>query len=67
MVVIGVVGTSGVGKSLLVKQLASFYNDPAFFEGEEGVIPSAVLSSVFSSQSPVMRWRWFVKNHPKIG
>jgi len=65
MAVIAVVGTSGIGKSLLVRQLAAFYNAPAFFEGEEGTIPHDVLNSVFKSKSPEKRWRWFL-NRDKI-
>jgi len=57
--VISIVGTSGVGKSFLVKQLASMECLPAFFEGEEGTIPAEVLADVFSGRDPCDRWRWF--------
>lgn len=63
MAVIAVVGTSGIGKSLLVKQLASLYNAPAFFEGEEGTIPADILRSVFNDESPEKRWRWFLARY----
>lgn len=59
MAVISIVGTSGVGKSFLVKQLASMECLPAFFEGEEGTIPAEVLADVFSGKDPCDRWRWF--------
>ena len=39
MAVISIVGTSGVGKSFLVKQLASLNCSLAFFEGELGGFP----------------------------
>ena len=59
MAVISIVGTSGVGKSFLVKQLASMECMPAFFEGEEGVIPHDILQSVFSKKDPAKRFQWF--------
>ena len=59
MAVISIVGTTGVGKSFLVKQLASLECMPAFFEGEEGVIPHEILQSVFSKKDPTKRFQWF--------
>ena len=60
MAVISVIGTGGVGKSFLVKQLASATCSPAFFEGEEGTIPKEILDSVFNSNGPRPRWKFFV-------
>lgn len=65
MAVISVVGTSGVGKSFLVKQLSSATCSPAFFEGEEGTIPKEVLKSIFSGESPVKRWKFFLDRYEK--
>lgn len=63
MVVISVIGTSGVGKSFLVKQLASLTCSPGFFEGEEGVIPKDILESIIVSKNPIPRWEWFIKRY----
>ncbi len=60
MSIISVVGTSGVGKSFLVKQLASLKSCPAFFEGEEGTISEKILKQVFQSDDPLPRWKFFV-------
>jgi len=60
MAVIAIVGTSGVGKSFLVKQLASLENAPAFLEGEEGVIPEEVFAEVWEKKNPVKNWNWFI-------
>lgn len=65
MAVISVVGTSGVGKSFLVKQLASLECMPGFFEGEEGVIPHEILQSVFSRKDPVKRCKWFFERYKR--
>ncbi len=65
MAVVSVVGTSGVGKSFLVKQLASYYCAPAFFEGEEGTIPKKILQNVFSAKTPYDRWKFFVARYVK--
>ncbi len=65
MAVISIVGTSGVGKSFLVKQLAAMECLPAFFEGEEGVIPEIVLKNIFAGNSPLKRWRWFIERNKK--
>ena len=59
MAVISIVGTSGVGKSFLVKQLASMECLPAFFEGEEGTIPGEIFEDVFTKGDPLNRGRWF--------
>lgn len=63
MTVISVVGTSGVGKSFLVKQFASLKSCPAFFEGEEGTIPKKIWKDIFSSRDPTMRWNFFLERH----
>ncbi len=62
MSIISIIGTSGVGKSFLVKQLAILDGSPAFFECEEGAIPDEIMESVFSGGSPIKRWEWF-RNH----
>lgn len=66
MAVISVVGTSGVGKSFLVKQLASIECMPGFFEGEEGVFPFEIMQSVFSKKDPVKNFKWFAKRYKLI-
>lgn len=66
MAVISIIGTSGVGKSFLIKQLASLECMPALFEGEEGVIPNKIFESVFDNSSPVKRWVWFAERYKKI-
>lgn len=63
MAVISIVGTSGVGKSFLVKQLASMECLPAFFEGEEGTIPAEIFDDVFSKGDPCKRGRWFIDKY----
>lgn len=65
MPVISIVGTSGVGKSFLVKQLASLDCAPAFFEGEEGVIPKRIFDNILSKKSPVIRFTWFINRYKK--
>jgi deoxyadenosine/deoxycytidine kinase len=60
MAVIAIVGTSGVGKSFLVKQLASLENVPAFLEGEEGIIPKEVFAEVWEKKNPAKNWNWFM-------
>jgi len=66
MSVISIIGTSGVGKSFLVKQLSSFNNFPAFFEGEDGVIPKEILANIATEESPVKRWEWFFHKYTTI-
>lgn len=66
MAVISIIGTSGSGKSFLVRQLASKQGSPAFFEGETGIIPKEVLESVFNGKSPMKRCEWYVNNYIKI-
>ncbi|MEK6961497.1 MAG: hypothetical protein AABX47_10100 [Nanoarchaeota archaeon] len=63
MAVISIVGTSGVGKSFLVKQLASMECLPAFFEGEEGTIPGEIFEDVFTKGDPLNRGRWFLAKY----
>jgi deoxyadenosine/deoxycytidine kinase len=63
MAVIAIVGTSGVGKSFLVRQLASLENLPAFLEGEEGVIPEEVFADVWEKKNPVNNWKWFIERN----
>lgn len=63
MAVISIIGTSGSGKSFLVKQLSSLNNSPAFFEGEEGTIPKEILENIFSGDSPVGRWEYFMNRY----
>ena len=64
MAVISVVGTSGVGKSFLVRQLAALDCAPGFFEGEEGAIPDEIFKSVFTG-SPLGRFRYFIGAYGK--
>ncbi|MBP9686282.1 MAG: hypothetical protein KBD66_00600 [Candidatus Doudnabacteria bacterium] len=59
MSVIAIVGCAGVGKSVLVKQLAALHRAAAFFEGEEGVFPDVVTQNLVVDD-PVARERWFV-------
>lgn len=66
MKTIAIVGTSGVGKSFLVKQLSIAFSSPAFFEGEEGTFPEDLLENIFSGESPIERWRWFIERDKKI-
>lgn len=63
MAVISIVGTSGVGKSFLVKQLASYDCSPAFFEGEEGTIPKEIFKDIFGKKEPLKRWKWFLNRY----
>lgn len=65
MVVISIAGTSAVGKSLLVQQLSALNSAPAFFEGEEGIIPASILESVFADTDPEPRFSWFVQHLKK--
>ena len=66
MTVISIIGTSGVGKSFLVKQLAAIESLPAFFEGEEGTIPKEILENVFSQENSNKRYEWFLQHYNKI-
>lgn len=66
MSVIGFSGTSGVGKSFLVKQLSSLTSNPAIFEGEEGTIPKKIFTAIFNSKNPIKRWKWFIKRYENI-
>ena len=63
MSLISIVGTSGVGKSFLVKQLAALNCMPAFFEGEEGVIPNEMFDGIFSDEDPVGRFDYFIDRY----
>lgn len=63
MTIISIIGVSGVGKSYLVKQLASLECAPAFLEGEEGVLPEEILKDVFQKTDPVKRHQWFADRH----
>jgi len=63
MATICIIGTSGVGKSFLVRQLASKECSPAFFEGETGIIPKEVLESVFNGKNPMKRCEWYVNHY----
>lgn len=63
MTVISIVGTSGVGKSFLVKQLAATTHSPALFEGEEGTIPREILENVFNSKDPTQRYNFFLNRY----
>lgn len=65
MPIISIVGTSGVGKSFLVKQLSSLTQWPAFFEGEEGTIPNEILENIFNQGNPINRWRFFMERYKK--
>lgn len=65
MSVISIVGTSGVGKSFLVKQLSALTQNPAFFEGEEGTIPESIFESIFNDSDPSTRWRFFMERYKK--
>ncbi|MBT4651560.1 hypothetical protein HOC13_03495 [Candidatus Woesearchaeota archaeon] len=66
MAIISIVGTSGVGKSFLIKQLSAIECLPAFFEGEEGTIPKNILENVFSNADPSKRYNWFINHYKKI-
>ncbi|MBT3814245.1 hypothetical protein HOE37_01580 [Candidatus Woesearchaeota archaeon] len=66
MTILSIIGTSGVGKSFLVKQLAAIEGLPAFFEGEEGTIPKEVLENVFSKKDSIQRYDWFLNHYKKI-
>jgi deoxyadenosine/deoxycytidine kinase len=59
MAVISIVGTSGVGKSFLARQLAALECSPVFLEGEEGVIPEDVMKLIVSKKDPVGLFKWF--------
>ncbi len=65
MPVISIVGTSAVGKSFLVKQLAAATCSPAFFEGEEGTIPEKIFENVIKKGSPAERWKFFIERYKK--
>jgi len=39
---------------------------PAFFEGEEGTIPTEILENVFSNDDSSMRYNWFINHYKKI-
>ncbi len=62
MAVVSIVGCAGVGKSLLVKQLAAISQSPAFFEGEEGVFPAAVSNNLITTD-PLAREKWFIDQY----
>lgn len=62
MALISIVGTSGVGKSFLAAQLASLNCAPVFLEGEEGVIPQDVFTTVFAGD-PVGRFQYFIDRY----
>lgn len=63
MTLISITGTTGTGKSFLVKQLASETCSPAFFEGEEGTIPEKILKNVFEAKNPIKRWEFFINRY----
>lgn len=65
MPVISVVGAPGVGKSFLVRQLASVTSSPAFFEGEEGTIPPEIWADIVKKGDPVRRWQFFLERYQK--
>jgi len=65
MPVISIDGSSGIGKSFLVKQLACLDCAPAFFEGEEGTIPNEIFESIFTKENPVRRFKWFIERYKK--
>lgn len=62
MGIISVVGTSGVGKTFLVRQLSALDSCPCFLEGEEGVIPNNVWKTLLKD-SPIPRFRWFLEGY----
>ncbi len=66
MPVISIIGTSGVGKSFLVRQLASLDCCPGFFEGEEGVIPTEILDGIATEDSPMERGKWFLDRYATV-
>jgi len=65
MAVISVIGTSGIGTTFLVRQLASHECSPAFLEGEEGTIPEEIFRSVFNNEPPQKRCSWYVNKYIK--
>lgn len=65
MTVISIIGTSGVGKSLLVRQLAAIESAPCFLEGEEGAIPSEVLQLIMDKSDPVRLFAWFADRYKR--
>lgn len=60
MAVISIVGTSGVGKSFLIRQLSAYTSSPAFLEGEEGTIPKEILENVTNKNRPLPNWEFFI-------
>lgn len=62
MSVISIVGAAGVGKSMLVKQLAGLHRSPAFFEGEEGVFAPEVIKNLLEGDI-LSREQWFNKQY----
>lgn len=65
MSVVSVIGTSGSGKSFLVKQLSALTQSPAFFEGEEGTISEEILASIFNESDPLKRWKFFLDRYKR--
>jgi len=65
MTSIAFVGTSGVGKSLLVRQLAALKNLPCILEGEEGVIPPGIFELIISRKDPLQLFTWFIDKYAK--
>lgn len=65
MTVISIIGTSGVGKSLLVRQLAALENAPCFLEGEEGVIPPEIMEKITDRSDPIGLFNWFAGRYKR--
>jgi deoxyadenosine/deoxycytidine kinase len=63
MVVISIVGAPGVGKSLLVRQLAALNNLPCFLEGEEGVLSEELLEKIAKGNDPINQFSFFIKKY----
>lgn len=64
--IISIVGSPGVGKSFLVKQLACKNCLPAFFEGEVGIFPKRVLAVLNAEKDSPKRFEWIIERTKEI-
>jgi len=66
MTSISIIGTTGVGKSFLVKQLAALNCCPAFFEGEIGVFTPRIMKLLATRTNQYELNSWFIARFKRM-